>query len=150
MHPLAPHNPPRRPQVHNEGGSKRVVVTKDLPGDRWKQILLAANCRVEVCTSPDTILSNATIKKLMGDKCDGVIGQLTEVCSVAVCIEGVCGHVHVPACRLRGQHPACSWRGGPAAGHVAPAGHTAHLLATDPPPLPSSNPRTGALSCLRR
>lgn len=25
------------------------------------------------------ILSNATIKELIGDKCDGVIGQLTEV-----------------------------------------------------------------------
>jgi hypothetical protein len=33
---------------------------------------------VEVCTSPDTILSNATIKALIGSKCDGVIGQLTE------------------------------------------------------------------------
>lgn len=33
----------------------------------------------QVCKSPDTILSNATIKKLMGAKCDGVIGQLTEV-----------------------------------------------------------------------
>jgi hypothetical protein len=35
-------------QVHNEGGSKRVVVTKNLPGERWLQILTAAGCRVEV------------------------------------------------------------------------------------------------------
>ena len=31
-----------------------------------------------MCTSKDTILSPATIKKLVGSKCDGVIGQLTE------------------------------------------------------------------------
>jgi hypothetical protein len=35
--------------------------------------------RVEVSQHPDIILDNATIKKLIGDKCDGVIGQLTEV-----------------------------------------------------------------------
>lgn len=65
-------------QVHNEGGSKRVVVTKDLPGTRWLDVLTSADCRVEVCTHPDVILNNATIKKLMGDKCHGVLGQLTE------------------------------------------------------------------------
>ena len=38
--------------VHNAGGSKRVVVTKDLPGERWLDILAAADCRIEVrpCT----------------------------------------------------------------------------------------------------
>lgn len=65
--------------MHNEGGKFRVVVTKDLPGERWLQILTQANCRVEVSRHPDTILDNATIKKLIGQKCDGVIGQLTEV-----------------------------------------------------------------------
>lgn len=35
-------------QVHNPGGAFRVVVTKDLPGTRWLDILTAANCRVEV------------------------------------------------------------------------------------------------------
>lgn len=79
-------NDPRSPrcvctcsQVHNEAGTKRVVVTKPLPGDRWLQILTSANLRVEVCKSESTILDNATIKKLIGTKCDGVIGQLTEV-----------------------------------------------------------------------
>lgn len=66
-------------QVHNEGGSKRVVVTKELPGERWLEILTAADCRVEVSQHPDIILDNATVKKLIGDECDGVIGQLTEV-----------------------------------------------------------------------
>lgn len=65
--------------MHNPDGQLRVVVTKDLPGERWKQILASAGCRVEVCTAPATILDNATIKQLIGSKCDGVIGQLTEV-----------------------------------------------------------------------
>lgn len=34
--------------IHNEGGKHRVVVTKDLPGDRWLNILTRAGCRVEV------------------------------------------------------------------------------------------------------
>ncbi len=34
---------------------------------------------MEVSADPDTILSNAKIRALIGDKCDGVIGQLTEV-----------------------------------------------------------------------
>jgi hypothetical protein len=32
-------------QVHHEGGSKRVIVTKNLPGERWLDILKAADCR---------------------------------------------------------------------------------------------------------
>ena len=66
-------------QVHNPSGALRVVVTKSLPGDRWLKVLTTSGCRVEVCTDPDTILDNKKIKKLIGDKCDGVIGQLTEV-----------------------------------------------------------------------
>ena len=34
--------------VYNPSGAHRVVVTKDLPGSRWVDILVAANCRVEV------------------------------------------------------------------------------------------------------
>lgn len=64
--------------VHNEGGSRRVVVTKNLPGSRWLEVLIRNDCRVEVCTDPATILPNDTIKKLIGVKCDGVLGQLTE------------------------------------------------------------------------
>lgn len=66
-------------QVHNEQGSKRVVVTKPLPGDRWLQILTAAGCRVEISQHEDTILSIPLVKQLIGNRCDGVIGQLTEV-----------------------------------------------------------------------
>ena len=71
-------------QVHNEKGKNRVVVTKDLPGERWLEVLKKADCRVEVCREEATILDNATITKLIGDDCIGVLGQLTEVCAVAL------------------------------------------------------------------
>lgn len=54
-------------------------MTKDLPGDRWHQVLTAAGCRVEICHKSEDILSVDVIKALIGKKCDGVIGQLTEV-----------------------------------------------------------------------
>ncbi len=63
--------------VHNPEGSRRVIVTKQLPGDRWLDILIAADCRVEVCASDD-VLSVVEIKDRIGDQCDGAIGQLTE------------------------------------------------------------------------
>lgn len=63
--------------VHNPSGSKRVIVTKELPGQLWLDRLIAADCRVEVCTSPD-ILSVDEIADAIGDRCDGAIGQLTE------------------------------------------------------------------------
>lgn len=63
--------------VHNPGGGRRVVVTKQLPGDRWLEILKAADCSVEVCRS-DAVLTVDEIKERIGESCDGVIGQLTE------------------------------------------------------------------------
>lgn len=92
-------------RVHNPEGKFRVVATKSLPGTRWLDILTAANCRVEaragsptlgrfpsftvpevqrltlgcqVCTAKDTILSVAAVQALVGPRCDGAIGQLTE------------------------------------------------------------------------
>jgi len=64
-------------KIHNPSGSRRVVVTKELPGERWLEILAQADCRVEICTSTD-ILSAAEIEEAIGDRCDGAIGQLTE------------------------------------------------------------------------
>ncbi len=64
-------------RVVNPDGSNRVIVTKELPGQRWLDILLAADCRLEICTSPD-ILSAGDIKEAMGPSCNGAIGQLTE------------------------------------------------------------------------
>ncbi len=62
---------------HNPGGGKRVIVTKELPGSGWLDILARADCRVEVCTSTD-ILTVDEIKSAIGERCDGCIGQLTE------------------------------------------------------------------------
>jgi hydroxypyruvate reductase 1 len=68
---------PKAWTVHNPDGDRRVIVTKELPGNRWLDILTAAGCRVEVCTSED-VLTVDEIKERVGDSCDGVIGQLTE------------------------------------------------------------------------
>ena len=63
--------------VHNPEGNKRVIVTKDLPGKKWLEILVQAGCRVEICTSSD-ILTTADIRAAIGNYCDAAIGQLTE------------------------------------------------------------------------
>lgn len=68
-------------EVHTPTGERkfRVVVTKDLPGDRWLQMLLKSGCQVDICKHSDTILSQDTIKTLMAaDETHGVLGQLTE------------------------------------------------------------------------
>ena len=70
-------------RIHNPSGSKRVIVTKELPGSRWLEVLSDADCRVEICTSTE-VLSNAEIISAIGDSCDGVIGQLTEDWSEAL------------------------------------------------------------------
>ena len=61
----------------NPSGSKRVLVTKELPGQRWLDILTDSGCRVEISTSTE-VLSVDDIKTAMGAHCDGAIGQLTE------------------------------------------------------------------------
>jgi len=64
-------------KIHNPGGNKRVIVTKELPGTMWLKRLTRAGCKVEVCTSED-VLSVGAIKAAIGKQCDGVLGQLTE------------------------------------------------------------------------
>ncbi len=61
----------------NPSGKRRVVVTKELPGTRWLDILTGAGCRVEICTATD-VLSVDDIKTSVGKRCDAVLGQLTE------------------------------------------------------------------------
>lgn len=68
---------PKEWRVHNPEGGQRVVVTKELPGQRWLDTLSRADCRIEICTS-DEVLSTADIKSAFGTRCDGAIGQLTE------------------------------------------------------------------------
>jgi glycerate dehydrogenase len=62
---------------YNPSGRKRVIVTKELPGARWLEILIKSDCEVEVCTSTH-VLHSDQILAAIGSHCDGVIGQLTE------------------------------------------------------------------------
>ncbi|MBI9084853.1 MAG: D-glycerate dehydrogenase [Desulfobacterales bacterium] len=64
-------------RVHNPSGKRRVIITKELPGGRWLDILTTADCRVEICTTTD-VLTVEAIRTAMGDRCHGAIGQLTE------------------------------------------------------------------------
>ncbi len=64
-------------RIVNPTGSLRVIVTKELPGERWLEILTDADCRVEICTT-ETVLSTDQIRSAIGKACDGAIGQLTE------------------------------------------------------------------------
>ncbi len=64
-------------EIYNPSGDRRVLVTKELPGEKWMEILVKARCRIEICTSKD-VLTGDEIKKAVGGKCDGVIGQLNE------------------------------------------------------------------------
>ncbi len=64
-------------RVVNPSGNKRVLVTKELPGQQWLDILTEADCRVEISTSTE-VLSLGDIKTALGAHCDGAIGQLTE------------------------------------------------------------------------
>jgi len=61
----------------NPSGDRRVVVTKELPGDRWLQLLTRAGYRVDVCTS-SRILGPEEIAAALQPGCVAAIGQLTE------------------------------------------------------------------------
>ncbi|KZV39337.1 glycerate dehydrogenase [Dorcoceras hygrometricum] len=69
---------PLQIEIHNPNGKYRVISTKPMPGTRWINLLIEQDCRLEVCTQKKTILSVEDIIALIGNKCDGVIGQLTE------------------------------------------------------------------------
>ncbi|THU67075.1 hypothetical protein C4D60_Mb05t20830 [Musa balbisiana] len=62
-------------EVWNPSGKYRVVSTKSMPGTRWIRLLTDQDCRVEICTEKKTILSVEDILALIGNRCDGVIGQ---------------------------------------------------------------------------
>jgi hydroxypyruvate reductase 1 len=64
-------------RAYNPSGNKRVIVTKELPGESWLTVLTSAGCKVEICTSSE-FLSVDEIKAAIGTQCDGAIGQLTE------------------------------------------------------------------------
>ncbi len=61
----------------NPSASHRVVVTRSLPGAKWRSILRECDCRVEMWTSEKSPGAD-DIFGAIGDRCDAVIGQLTE------------------------------------------------------------------------
>jgi len=63
--------------VYNSSGPRRVVVTRQLPGRRWLEVLLQADCKVEVCRRDEALTGHELITAV-GSRCDGCIGQLTE------------------------------------------------------------------------
>jgi hydroxypyruvate reductase 1 len=67
-------------KIVNQSGRLRVFVTRELPGTRWIEILEKAGCRVEINVSQEA-MSGDEILNAVGEHCDGVIGQLTEVWS---------------------------------------------------------------------
>ena len=64
-------------RIVNPDGKKRVIVTKELPGERWLQYLTGAGCRVKICTET-RMLRVEEIAGAMSGRCDGAIGQITE------------------------------------------------------------------------
>jgi glycerate dehydrogenase len=64
-------------QIHNPDGTHRVIVTKALPGRQWRDVLTAADCRIEVCQHP-ALMDTAEIEAAIGNRCEAAIGQLTE------------------------------------------------------------------------
>lgn len=65
-------------KAYNPESERRVIVTKELPGNCWLNILTHAGYRVDVCTSLQS-LGVDEILPAIGDRCCGAIGQLTEV-----------------------------------------------------------------------
>lgn len=64
-------------RVENEDGVARVVVTRELPGRRWLDLLVRAECRVEIAEG-DEGLDAGLLRGAIGRRCAAVIGQLTE------------------------------------------------------------------------
>lgn len=64
-------------QTHNREGKLRVLVTKELLGERWLRILTDIDCRVDVSASVDALPKHEIIAAI-GARCHGAIGQLNE------------------------------------------------------------------------
>lgn len=64
-------------RVVNGDGIARVLVTRELPGDRWLDLLVRAECRVEIAQG-DEPRDAGQLREAIGTRCDAVLGQLTE------------------------------------------------------------------------
>ncbi len=64
-------------KISNPSGSRRILVTRSLPGTEWLSLLTIEGYRVEVWVE-DRHLTYEEITEAIGTRCTAVIGQLTE------------------------------------------------------------------------
>ncbi len=64
-------------QIHNSSGEHRVIVTRNLPGKKWIEILEDAGCRIEAWVGRKG-LTGRQIVNAIGDNCRAAIGMLSE------------------------------------------------------------------------
>jgi hydroxypyruvate reductase 1 len=64
-------------KIFNPSGSPKIIVTRDLPGSGWHEILSAAGYRTEVWIERESLPRKQLVER-MGTGCRAVIGQLTE------------------------------------------------------------------------
>jgi hydroxypyruvate reductase 1 len=64
-------------RVVNPDGVARVLVTRELPGSRWLDVLVAAECRVEIARTESPLAAEQLVEAI-GGRCAAVLGQLTE------------------------------------------------------------------------
>jgi len=71
---------PEIAETHNPGGKLRILVTKRLPGERWKRILADCGCRVDILGDNGgyPLREEALRAALERDSYTGAIGQLNE------------------------------------------------------------------------
>lgn len=67
-------------EIVNPDGEKRILVTRNLPGEEWKTALIGAGFRVEIYIGEDTI-PPGVLHTAIGDRCAGILGQLLDECS---------------------------------------------------------------------
>ena len=82
--------------THHPNGKYRVIVTKPLVGQRWLEVLVAADCRVEQCLDTSRPLTPSELRRAIGQRCDGVVGQLTEKwdASMMECLKAAGGRAY--------------------------------------------------------
>ena len=64
-------------KTYHPAGRHRVLVTRELLGDRWLRILTEADCRVEVHAGEKALTSHE-LMSAFAPGCSGLIGQLAE------------------------------------------------------------------------
>ncbi len=69
--------------IFNPSGKRRVIVTRNLPGEEWKKTFAEADCRIEIYSENKT-LTDGELRAAIGNRCDGILGQLSDQCTDAL------------------------------------------------------------------